>query len=115
MYWIDTDSGISRMKANNDDFLVTAKNLETLEILAQPMKDAWQITVTTLSQNEAIENFNGKTESGPPYSFQHVGLKITKLASNGLHLSNPKKHRKFTQRKWNGWSKFYECALCQKC
>ena len=90
MYWIDTESGIARMEANNDDFLATAKNLKTLEKLAQPMKDAWQITVTTLSQDEAIEKFNGKTESGPPHSFQHVGLKITKLTRNGLHLSNPK-------------------------
>ena len=77
MYWTDTKSGIARMEANNDDFLVTAKNLETLENLAKPMKDAWQITVTTLSQNAAIEKFNGKNECGPPRSFQHVGLKIT--------------------------------------
>lgn len=38
MYWIDTVSGIARMETNNDDFSVTAKNLETLETLAKPMK-----------------------------------------------------------------------------
>lgn len=78
------------MGANNDDFLVTAKDLATLEKLAQFMKEARQITVTTLSQDEALEKFNCKTESGPPHNFQHEGLKIAKLATGGLHLAHPK-------------------------
>ena len=65
MYWIDTASGIARMEANNDDFLVTAKNLETLEKLAQPMKEARQITVTTLSQNAATEISTEKRKVDP--------------------------------------------------
>ena len=33
---------------------------------------------------------NGKNERSPPDSFQHVGLKMKRLSTGGIKISNPK-------------------------
>ena len=94
MFHTMTANGIARMEADNDDFFVIAPTLEDLDNLARPLEEAWQIKRKTLMAGDSIEK-NGKNESGPPDSFQHVGLKITRLSTGGIKISNPKKITKF--------------------
>ena len=47
---------------------------------------------------ESIEK-GGKNERGPPDSFQHVGLKITRLTTGGIKISNPKIFTKILKEK----------------
>lgn len=76
MYCIDTNAGIARMEASNDDFLISAKDMETLEKFQKPLLEAWKIPFTTLTHDEALVKYSSKPESGPTNTFQHVGLKI---------------------------------------
>lgn len=62
MYWIDINTGIARMEAKTDNFLVIAKDEATLKKLAQRMINAWQVTVTTLLQEEALEKCTRKNK-----------------------------------------------------
>ena len=84
MFHTMTANGIARMEADNDDFLVIAPTIQDLCNLAKPLEQAWQITKQTLTPEEFIEK-NATNETGPPNSFQHVGLKITRLSSGGIN------------------------------
>lgn len=99
MFWTSTKNGVARMEVDNDDFLVTAPTEEDVHRLAQPLKDAWGITVQKLAPDQPIDTTHTTTLSSevpdnptgePPMHFQHVGQKITKLPCGGIQLSNPK-------------------------
>lgn len=81
MFWTMTKNGVARIEADHDDFLVSAPTLEDLDILSQLLKN-WD---GKSNQNNCYNN------SAQPASFQHVGLKITKMINGGIHISDPKK------------------------
>ena len=98
MFVINTPNGVARMEADNDDFFVSAPTETDLDNLAKPLQEAWQITVQELKSENSIEKMT-KSENGPPDSFQHVGLKITRLTNGGIKISNPKIINKILQEK----------------
>ena len=89
------------MEADNDDFLVIAPTIEDLDKLAKPLEQAWQITKQTLTPEESIEK-NATNETGPPNSFQHVGLNIRRLPSGGKKNQQPENNYEITKGKRNG-------------
>ena len=98
MFVINTPNGVARMEADNDNFLVSAPTETDLDNLAKPLQEAWQITVQELKSGKSIEKMT-KSENGPPDSFQHVGLKITRLTNGGIKISNPKIINRILQEK----------------
>ena len=89
MFWNNTPNGVARMEADNDDFCMSAPTDTDLDNLEKPFIDAWQVTSQKLDHGIYIEK-SARKEHGPPQSFQHVGLKIARLKSGGIKLSNPK-------------------------
>lgn len=98
MFVIETRNGTARCEADNDDFLLSAPTEEDLDALSKPLHDAWQVTTQKLTHEDALERAS-RTEHGPPLSLQHVGMKISKLASGALKISNPKIIRKLLRDK----------------
>ena len=109
MFWINTPNGVARMEADNDDFFISAPTDTDLDNMAKPFIEAWQVTSQKLDHGKSIEK-TARREHGPPQSFQHVGLKIARLQSGGITLSNPKIIQKNT-RKRNRRRKSSMCSI----
>ena len=98
MFWISTPNVVARMEADNDDLFISAPTDTDLDNLEKPFIDAWQVTTQKLDHGISVEK-SARTEHGPPQSFQHVGLKIARLQSGGIKLSNPKIIERILQEK----------------
>lgn len=71
MFWINTDTGITRMEVdNNDDFLVTDLDEKTLDRLERPLIAAWDITITTDTRNANREDCQAPDHHPPTRSIR---------------------------------------------
>lgn len=76
------------MEVGNVDFLVSTPTMEDLDLLSKPLEN-WNITKQTVSEENPIKT-TVSNDSTQPAHFQHVRLKITKMESGGIHISNRK-------------------------
>eukprot|EP00173_Palmaria_palmata_P000942 Plantae.Rhodophyta-Palmaria_palmata.ctg14862.p1 GENE.Plantae.Rhodophyta-Palmaria_palmata.ctg14862~~Plantae.Rhodophyta-Palmaria_palmata.ctg14862.p1 ORF type:complete len:146 (+),score=0.07 Plantae.Rhodophyta-Palmaria_palmata.ctg14862:261-698(+) len=98
MFWINKPNGVARMEADNDHFFISASTDTDLDNLSKLFIEAWKVTTQKLDHGQSIEK-TAHEENGPPQSFQFVGLKIERLASSGIKISNPKTVHKILQEK----------------
>lgn len=66
--------------------------------MSKPFIEAWQVTSQNLEHGKASEKMARK-KYGPPQSFQHVVLEISRLSTDGIKISNPKITRKLCRKK----------------
>lgn len=91
------------MEAYNDDFFVSAPTDAELDIQSKPLEETWQVTTQKLSTGQALGQM-AKSEHGPLPSFQHVGLKMSRLRNGGIKISNPKITQKILMGKGIDWA-----------
>lgn len=94
MLAINAKNGVVRLGPDNGDFFISAPTVEDLDELTKLFLDAWQVTIQDLCPGKSIEKTAHK-ENGPQESFQHVGLKITRLEAGGIKLAAQKLSKKY--------------------
>lgn len=80
MFWINKPDRVARMEADNDDFFFFSPTDKYMDNSSKRFINTWKCTIRKLDHGRTSNLKMARSDYGPRQSFQHVEIKITRLA-----------------------------------